>query len=63
MKNTKKILIKILASMLFIYLFAAFIQWDLNAGNWDATQRAAVALLGGMIGVLACIPDMREVFY
>lgn len=31
-------------SMLFVYLLIAFVQWDLNAGNWSMDARFCAAM-------------------
>lgn len=54
MKTVKTILIAI-SAFAFVYLSLAFIQWDLNAGNWEDGVRFLVVFLGGVFGILLSI--------
>lgn len=37
-------------SIVAVYLFASFIHWDIDAGNWSAADRFLSVFIGGVIG-------------
>lgn len=39
-----------LATVIVIFLAAAFAQWDLNPGNWDIRVRTSAAFLALFLG-------------
>lgn len=54
----KRILISILIFtfvFVFFYMSAAFINYDINAYNWDIGGRAFVSIFGGFIGLISVI--------
>lgn len=52
---TKRILMSILIftfTVVFFYISAAFVNYDINSGNWDMGVRAFTVIFGNTIGVI-----------
>lgn len=37
---------------LCLYFIAAFIEWDINPGNWDASSRQVYGIVAGILGCI-----------
>lgn len=54
----KRILMSVLIFtfvVVFFYISAAFVNYDINAGNWDMGVRAFIIVFGNTIGVMLVI--------
>lgn len=50
-KKARNALIVFTGANVVVYLFGAFIQWDINPGNWSTIDRGTTAAIGALIGV------------
>lgn len=50
-KDMIKLIFTTISFMLLFYLTGAFIQWDINPGNWPDAARFLIAIIGVPVSV------------
>ena len=50
-KDLRNLIFTTISLMLLFYLMGAFIEWDINPGNWAEGARFIIAIIGVLVSV------------